>query len=45
MNMKRMGFSEIYLLGSDCNYNQAKAHLVDHGATDPFAAHAGDRLI
>lgn len=40
-----MGFSEIYLLGSDCNYNQAKAHLVDHGVTDPFAAHAGDRLV
>ena len=40
-----MGFSEICLLGSDCNYNQSKAHFIDHGAKDPFAAHAGNRLI
>ena len=40
-----MGFNEIYLLGSDCNYNQKKAHFIDHGATDPYALHAGERLI
>lgn len=40
-----MGFKEIYLLGTDCNYNLPKAHIIDHGATDPFAAHAGERLI
>lgn len=40
-----MGFKEIYLLGSDCNYNNEKAHFIDHGAKDPFAANAGSRLI
>lgn len=40
-----MGFKEIYLIGSDCNYNQEKAHFIDHGATDPYALHAGERLI
>lgn len=26
-----MGFKEIYLLGTDCNYNQKKNYAVDHG--------------
>lgn len=40
-----MGFSKIYLLGTDCDYNQPKAHFIDHGVVDPFAAYAGERLI
>lgn len=26
-----MGFREIYLLGTDCNYNQSKAYAINHG--------------
>lgn len=26
-----MGFKEIYLLGTDCNYNQSKKYAIDHG--------------
>ena len=40
-----MGFKELYLLGSDCNYDQKNTHFIDHGAVDPFAAHVGSRLI
>ena len=40
-----MGFKELYLLGSDCNYDLKKSHFIDHGAVDPFAAHVGNRLI
>lgn len=40
-----MGFKEIYLLGCDCNYNQAKKNFIEHGAKDPNASIMGDRLI
>lgn len=40
-----MGFKEIYLLGSDCNYNQKKSHFIDYGFHDPKAAIAGDKII
>lgn len=26
-----MGFKEIYLIGTDCNYNQSQTYAVDHG--------------
>ena len=26
-----MGFTDIYLIGTDCNYDQSKAYAVDHG--------------
>lgn len=40
-----MGFKKLYLLGCDCNYNQEKAHFLEHGVKDPFAANAASRLI
>ena len=40
-----MGFSEVYLLGCDCNYNQSKSHFIDYGHHDPKAAIMGDKMI
>lgn len=42
-----MGFKSIYLIGSDCNYNQAKKNFIEHGANMKFEANeiAGARLI
>lgn len=40
-----MGFKEIYLLGTDCNYNQAKQNFVDNGTKDPNRDIMGNRLI
>jgi len=40
-----MGFSEIYLIGSDCNYQQPKSHFIQYGHTDPHAAIMGDKII
>lgn len=40
-----MGFSEIYLLGCDCNYQQPKAHFIEYGHSDPHAAIMGDKII
>lgn len=40
-----MGFKEIYLLGTDCNYKQEKQHFVETGHFDPYAMNAGERLI
>lgn len=40
-----MGFKNIYLLGSDCNYNQKKSHFVEYGHSDPKATIMGDKMI
>ena len=40
-----MGFSEIYLLGCDCNYNQPKQHFIESGHFDPKAHLMGSKLI
>lgn len=40
-----MGFKEIYLLGTDCNYKQEKQHFMETGHIDPYAMNAGERLI
>lgn len=40
-----MGFKEIYLLGTDCNYNQAKQNFIDNGTTDPNRGILGNKLI
>lgn len=40
-----MGFSEIYLLGCDCNYNLPKAHFIENGYNDPHASIMGDKMI
>lgn len=38
-----MGFSEIYLLGCDCNYMGGKQHFIETGHYDPGAVHAAER--
>lgn len=40
-----MGFKEIYLLGTDCNYNQDKQNFIDNGTTDPNRNILGNKLI
>lgn len=40
-----MGFSEIYLLGCDCNYQQPKSHFIEYGHSDPHAEIMGDKII
>ena len=42
-----MGFKKIYLIGSDCNYNQKKKNFIEHGANMNFEAKdiAGTRII
>lgn len=40
-----MGFTEIYLLGTDCNYNQAKQNFIDNGTKDPNRNILGNKLI
>jgi hypothetical protein len=40
-----MGFKEIYLLGTDCNYNQTKQNFIDNGTKDPNRDIMGNRLI
>lgn len=40
-----MGFREIYLLGCDCNYNQAQTHFIPYGYRDPKAAVMGDKML
>lgn len=40
-----MGFRKIYLLGCDCNYNQAKTHFVEYGHRDPKAKIMGSKMI
>lgn len=42
-----MGFKKIYLIGSDCNYNQKKKNFIEHGANINFEAKdiAGTRII
>lgn len=40
-----LGFTEIYLLGADCNYNQEKKNMVDIGVKNPNAPILGDRMI
>ncbi len=41
-----MGFSEIYLLGADCNYEQGKPqHFIEHGHIDPKANLAKDKMF
>ncbi len=40
-----MGFTNIYLLGCDCNYNLPKTHIVDYGHKDPKAPIMGDKMI
>lgn len=38
-----MGFKEIYLVGTDCNYSQGKKYAVDHGK--PVDAKVGPKMI
>ncbi len=42
-----MGFSEIYLLGCDCNYcdDKSKRHFVDSGHYDPGYKTIGNKMI
>ncbi len=40
-----MGFKEMYLLGTDCNYNQAKQNFIDNGTKDPNRGILGNKLI
>jgi hypothetical protein len=41
-----MGFSEIYLLGADCNFPKGKkVHFKDYGVNDPTIDTTGDRNI
>lgn len=42
-----MGFTEIYLLGCDCNYcdNKKKRHFVDSGHYDPGYKTVGNKMI
>jgi hypothetical protein len=41
-----MGFSEIYLLGTDCNYDVGgREHFVESGWKDKNAASVGERMI
>ena len=42
-----MGFSEIYLMGVDCNYNlpDSKKYFVDHGIRGPEQKLGGLRMI
>lgn len=42
-----MGFDEIYLLGTDCNYKQKdkKIYFVDHGIRNAVQHSAGSRMI
>jgi hypothetical protein len=41
-----MGFSEIYLLGADCNYSiNMNHHFIEYGIVDPSFLSAGDRMI
>ncbi len=40
-----MGFKAIYLLGTDCNYNQPKQHFIDNGTIDPNRDILGNKLI
>lgn len=40
-----MGFSEIYLLGADCNYLGQKQHFIETGHYDPGAQYASDRMF
>lgn len=40
-----LGFTEIYLLGCDCNYDQPKTHFKEYGYLDPKAKVMGDKLI
>lgn len=42
-----MGFKRICLIGSDCNYKQAKKNFIEHGANVKFEANdiAGTRII
>lgn len=39
-----MGFKEIYLLGTDCNYTKEQKYFKDHGHFDPTFAQAGFRM-
>ena len=41
-----LGFSDIYLLGADCNYVAGqKQHFIEHGHNDPKFLTAGERNI
>ena len=40
-----MGFKEIYLLGTDCNYNQKQQNFIDNGTKDPNRGILGNKLI
>lgn len=42
-----MGFSEIYLLGCDCNYDTrgGNQHFVESGHVDKYASSVGERMI
>ena len=40
-----MGFREIYLLGTDCNYNQKQQNFIDNGTKDPNRGILGNKLI
>lgn len=40
-----MGFSEIYLLGCDCNYRQEKKHFMGYQLYDPKIGIMGDKMI
>ena len=40
-----MGFKEIYLLGTDCNYNQEKKQFVDYGFRDRRYKEVGELMI
>lgn len=40
-----MGFSEIYLLGVDCNYSGKKMYFIDHGIRGREQFYAGRRMI